>query len=228
MKLMRFICLLSVSLILMVFVQTASATLAPMMPTSSYGDGHWQGFDFYDIELDDSSFLRGRIDFAVYDTFNMNTEESEWVSGLDLTGEGQYLYAYQIFNDYDGASESEVSYFAVFPEAGGSFGLDETSIGSSQDPESGVEPASGYLDDSSGMQVVWTWEPNPAGSGPIDAGEHSWFLLYLSNYEPVAGTFDITQEQSELPAPGEVPEPSTIALLGLGAVLAVFRRSKTK
>jgi hypothetical protein len=223
---MRHIVLFAFLIALMGFVQTASATLNPMMPTSSYGDGHWQGSELYDIVLDDGSFLRGRLDFAVYDTYNLNTEESEWADGLDLSGEGQYLYAYQIFNDYDPGSDKEVAYFAVFPEAGGSFGLDETSIGSSLDPESGVEPASGYLDDSSDMQIVWTWEPDPAGSGPIYAGEHSWFLLYLSDYEPVAGAYDITQEQGQLPTPGEVPEPATITLLGIGTALAVLKRKR--
>jgi hypothetical protein len=227
MRIIRRIVLFAFLVALMVFVQTASATLEPMMPTSSYGDGHWQGFEFYDKQLDDGSFLRGRIDFAVYDTFNMNTEESEWVSGLDLNGEGQYLYTYQIFNDYEPGSDKEVAYFAVFPEIGGSFGLDETSIGSSLDPESGVEPADYYLESSSDMRVVWTWEHN---SGYVYTGQHSWFLLYLSNYEPMAGAFDIraVEEEGELPAPQHTPEPSTVALLGLGAVLTMFRRSKTK
>jgi hypothetical protein len=228
MRIVRYIVLFVLLIALGGFVQTASATLDPMMPTSSYGDGHWQGSELYDIELDDGSFLRGRLDFAVYDTFNLNTEESEWIDGLDLSGEGQYLYSYQVFNDYDPGSGEEVAYFAVFPEAGGSFGLDETSIGASLDPENGVEPTSGYLDDSSDMQVVWTWEPEPGGTGYINAGQHSWYLLYLSDYEPVTGAYDITQQQGELPAPGQVPEPSTVALLGFGALLAVFKRTKAQ
>ncbi|MHC4264781.1 MAG: PEP-CTERM sorting domain-containing protein [Planctomycetota bacterium] len=226
---MRKIFLGAVLLTLTVYVQTATAALAPMMPTSSYADGHWQGHTFYDETLGDSSFLRGRIDFAVYDTQNLDSQESEWVDGLDLTGEGQYLYAYQVFNDFE-ESDREVAYLSVFQADGGSFDLDESSIGYSEDPESGVEPASGYLEDSSDMQVVWTWEPDPEGSGFIYSGEHSWFLLFLSDSSPVAGDYEImaSDGQGELPAPGQVPEPSTIAMLGLGAALAVFKRKRTQ
>jgi len=198
-----------------------------MMPESSYAGDQWQGFEFYEKEIDDGIFLRGRIDFAVYDMENLNSEETEWVDGLNLDGEGKYLYAYQVFNDYDGWSEREISYFSVFSEGGEFFSLDESSIGHSEDPESGVEPGSGYVDDSSGTQVVWTWEPEPDGYGYIYAGNHSWFLYYLSDGAPTAGDYEIqaAEETGELPTPG-VPEPATIALLGFGYVLVMFHKKK--
>ncbi len=70
------------------FAQDASATLARMLPESS----HYQGFVFYDEEwpdgFGDTTLLRGRIDFAVYDTQGENGNEFT-AAGYDAPGDGQ-------------------------------------------------------------------------------------------------------------------------------------------
>ena len=210
---------------LTLFVQTASATLAPMRPQSTYDEGAWYGFEPYNIELEEGSFLRGRVDFAIYDTETYSPAEQSWVEGLGLSGQGRFLYAYQIFNDYP-ESDEEVAYFSVFAESGNPLDVEEDSIDSSQDPENGVELAEGYLADSD-LEVVWTWEPEPDGHGFIFKTEHSWFLLFFSNSGPVPGDFEVRASEGagELPTP--VPEPTTIALLGLGSALALISRRRS-
>ena len=85
MRVTREIGFFSLLLLAALLVQNASATLPPMLPTSSYADGAWQGFRIYDEDLGGGDFLRGRVDFAVYDTENLLfPDESAWVGGLDI------------------------------------------------------------------------------------------------------------------------------------------------
>ena len=78
------------------FAQDARATLVRMLPESS----HYQGFVWYNEEwergLGDTTLLRGRIDFAVYDTLGENGNEFA-AAGYDAPGDGQYIYASQIY-----------------------------------------------------------------------------------------------------------------------------------
>jgi hypothetical protein len=121
-----------------------------MLPESS----HYQGFVWYDEEwergLGDITLLRGRIDFAVYDTL---AYPNEFIGndGYTAPGDGRYIYAYQIFNDYDlpwWSSEESVTYFAAL-------GIDMAyiyDIDSQEDPAEGIEPTGQYFSDE---DAVW-------------------------------------------------------------------------
>jgi hypothetical protein len=223
MRVTREIGFFSLLVLAALFVQNASATLPPMLPTSSYADGAWQGFRLYDESLGGGDFLRGRIDFAVYDTLGGN----EFIeAGFEAQGEGQYIYAYQIFNDYEPASDEAVWSFAVFgiDEDGEPSGVplvvDEMSIGSQEDPESGVEPTDAYFG-SSNSRGVWEF-----GGGALFAGEHSWFLVFNSNSGPVPGSYEVkAPEEGKFPV--STPEPGTLMLLGIGGALIFTRRRKS-
>ena len=79
-------CLVLLFLVILM-TNTAGATLS-----SSYHDGS----TIYSTE----DGLLGQIDFAVYDLDDA-TSSSEYAStGLETPGEGQYVYAYQIFNSF--------------------------------------------------------------------------------------------------------------------------------
>jgi hypothetical protein len=222
----RHICILGLLLSLTIFVQASSAALTTMLPESSYADGNWQGYKLFGMEVEEGEFLYGRVEFAVYDTLNLDPggEEKDWVENLGLTGEGQYLYAYQVFND--SFSDRELSSFSVFTQGGDPLNVDETSIDSAQADASSVQPEGGELTNSD-TEVLWTWEPDPAGYGYVYASQYSWYLLFLSESSPVAGSYLVqaSEEPGEFPTP-DAPEPTTMALFGLGSALVAFKRIK--
>jgi len=198
--------LLVLLLVATLFVQSASATLAPMLESSYY-----DGYVFYGAEPDYTGGLKGRIDFAVYD------DRDEYFSrnGLHAPGTGDYVYAYQIFNDY-AVSEEAVAYFALLGINGATIDLD--SIGSQEDPESGIEPGSAYFNDDE-SRIVWEFN---GGAGYILAGDHSWLLVFSSDQDLVLGSYEIRAAENV-----PVPEPSVLALLGVGSVM-ILRRRKSK
>ncbi len=194
------------------FAQDAGATLLRMLPESS----HYQGFTFYDEEwesgFDSITLLRGRIDFAVYDTLGENGNEFT-AAGYEAPGDGQYIYAYQIFNDYTGFSEEAVTYFAVL-------GINMASvydIDSQNDLAEGIEPVDQYFSDTDAV-----WEFGEIDQDWIIPEEHSWFLAFSSDMDWSRGEYEIRGTQtSDFP----VPEPAMLALLSIGGAI-LFRRRR--
>lgn len=188
-----------------------------MLPESSYIDtagDEWQGSTFYN-QTWGAKLLRGRIDFAVYDTDNLFlTGERMFASQLDLPG--RYVYAYQIFNDL-GASDEAVIYLAVFkPNGMAPLDLDEDSIGSQDDGYGGIQPSGEYFSDDK-LRVIWEFK-----EGAIFKDEHSWFLVLSSNSAPIVGNYEI-KGPADFPIPEEIPEPAMIALISLGGALVMCR-----
>ncbi|MHC4618168.1 MAG: PEP-CTERM sorting domain-containing protein [Planctomycetota bacterium] len=206
MRVINKIRLLVLLLVTISFTQNAAATLAPMLQSSYY-----EGFVFYN-----EGDLRGRIDFAVYDTTHPQYGSEYQGNGLVKPGDGQYIYAYQIFNDYEDSGDA-VAYFALLGINGAA--IDIASIGSQEDPEAGIAPGSQYFDGAE-SSIVWEFDGD---NGYVAKGEHSWFLVFSSDHGPTKGDFDIKSGQLVVPS----PEPSTVALLGLGSALAFARRKRS-
>ncbi len=186
-------------LILTVFCsQSAWAVLS-----SSYYDGR-----VYYNDTDEG--IAGWIDFAVYDT-DLGTEYQD--NGIEMPGEGRYIYAYQIFHHV--SSESDVTEFSVLDIEGNLLGESINGTSAQDDGDGGIEP---LLSDTEG---VWKWSFED-GSGYISATEHSYLLVFSSDENLTKGTYEI--KGSGIPVP--VPEPATIAILGLGTVMLTARHRR--
>ena len=205
-EMMKKIGLFALLIVTTLLAQNASATLEPILESSYY-----DGFVFYY-----EGELFGRIDFAVYDTLDDEYGDEYLDVGITKPGDGQYIYAYQIFNDYSFSAES-VAYFALLDINGDSIDID--SISSQQDPENGIEPGSMYLNGDE-YKVVWEFDGD---AGYVIAGEHSWFLIFSSNNDWTAGSYEI-KGPDDVPVP--VPEPATVALLGIGSMLILLKKRR--
>ncbi len=210
---------LSFLILLTFFVQNVSAVPTDvLLPDSSYAEGDWQGSTFFE-EVWNDGWLRGRIDFAVYDTsiMQLGSEEKTLADNLDLAG--RFIYAYQVINDYD-ASDEAVEYFSVLGDGQIPLDLYEESIGSYDDGSGGRTPTNYLFEDQ--LSVVWEFT-----GGLLYKGDHSWFLFFSSNSGPVVGDYEVKGSESQAtPIPGEIPEPATVILLGLGAAVVVSIRKR--
>lgn len=210
--------------IVALFSSAAFATLEQILPSSSYYDGS----TFYDEDLGEFGRLSGRIDFAVYDTETF-TDEFIGDDGFEAPGDRQYIYAYQIFND-DEFSEAAVNYFAIFGidsrliTESSIIGLDSQNDTQDDFPtEEGVAPSDGYFDDIE-SKIVWKFE-----DGYIEAGDHSWMLVFSSDQSWVEGDYEIKGVENPFPvAPISNPEPATLLLLATGGGLLLTKRNKLK
>ncbi|MHC4397068.1 MAG: PEP-CTERM sorting domain-containing protein [Planctomycetota bacterium] len=208
-------------LIVMIFVQNASALF--QLPDTSYIDGDgdpWQGTVQY---LNEDPSYDVVIDFVVYDRLNLQLpDESGFFDDVtDKIGlpEGQYVYVYQLFNrpNDDQGQYEDIRYFGLLDADENQIDEsliknDTTSMGVAQ----GVEPT------DIPRQGAWAFD-----EGVLVNGTRSFALIFSSDYEPTRGTYTMTDPGDEPPPiiiPGEIPEPATIALLGLGGILSLKRK----
>ena len=218
-RVMKKTILTSLLLAITLFVPAAIAMPTPyLLPVSSY-DEVWQGGAWYNEQFIDGSNLRGRIDYAVYDKAIMSEGSDEKALADALNLAGRYIYAYQVINDYEG--DKSVAYFEIFGNGQAPLDLYEVSIGSYDDGSGGKAHTDDYLD---GLRVVWDF----AGE-LLYSGDHSWFLVLSSDSAPVRGDYQVKPAESIPPGvPGEIPEPATVALLGLSVTLLRFGRKRRK
>jgi hypothetical protein len=206
--------LLSLLFVAALFVQNAVATILPY-------SSHYQGRSYFD---DPATGVIGYVDFAVYDTLGPHGDE--WAgAGFAAPGAGQYIYAYQIFNDV--GSADAIEFFTIMgkydpPTPHNLIGINTMNT---QDPweyylliTEGVAPTNSFpntnLDETRA-----TWE---FAGGILVAGEYSWFLIFSSDHDWVEGKYQM-QTAGGFPITGN-PEPCTLTLLGLGSAILFAKR----
>lgn len=193
-------------LLILTIILCASVAQAALLPYSSL----YQGRSYFP-----TSTLSGWVDFAVYDR---NSGEY-----ADAPGEGQYIYAYQIFVDY--ASFDPLEYFAIYRTDGTAInGI--TSIDAQDDGFSGIEPDMMYYSPNE-TRGVWEFE-----NGLLVGGEHSWFLVFSSNNSYTAGKYTVikTSGDNDIPIEGgdHAPEPASLAMMAIGALWMSLKRKKSR
>ncbi|MDD5327930.1 MAG: PEP-CTERM sorting domain-containing protein [Phycisphaerae bacterium] len=209
---MRKIRLLSLLLVAALLLQNADAALT-YLPYSSY----YQGRSYFD---DSDTGVKGRVEFAVYDTGGAYGNEWANATGFDVPGgNDRYIYAYQIFND---TGSTAIERFTMWADDG--HVLNVNNMGN-QDPRDLDNPfiplcveSNAWGDNGSGEQIWWEFN-----GGTLVAGKDSWFLIFRSSGKRTSGAYAMEPVNNIIPIPN--PEPCTLALLGLGGAM-VFRKRR--
>lgn len=210
--------------IFMVVSLMALAAIADAGLTKLPESSHYQGTSYYNVALDSSKILSGRIEFAVYDT-QTNPNEFVGSDGFNAPGQGRYIYAYQIINySSNGAdmTNAAVSFFTILGISPGAI-PSLANVGTTADtPNPGVDATKKSLTIDQ-TQVVYEF-----ANGVLAAGKNSWFLLMRSNSDWKKGSYKFqAPNDDDIVAPGDdnpsVPEPATLSMLLIGS-LALYKR----
>jgi len=200
-------------LIVMCLFASSSAAGLTELPKSD----HYQGKSY---------FGGGRLEFAVYDT--QASDGEKFVDNFgEVPGSGQYIYAYQLFNDT--LSSNVLEYFGLYGIGEGAIVSPENENISAMDDFSGsaLNPNDWYITPTSlGIAGVWEF-----GDDPLLEGEHSYLLTLRSDSswaltggytfnKSYLGGGTVTPEQTQ-----HAPEPTTVCLFGIG-LLAMLRKRK--
>lgn len=213
MRVVRKTGLLALLVVATLFIQNAAATVTEILPHSTY----YEGRSYYHISTTTGG-LAGRIDFAVYDT---DTYPNEFVGtgGFEAPGQGQYIYAYQIFPDV--ISTDPFYYFAILG-IGDQAINEEDGIGSQDDGQGAIEPDNAAFNPSVNPSIAF-WEFD---QGFLVGDEHSYFLVFTSGHSWTEGTYEIEPSEGPEP-PAPAPEPTMLVLLGLGSAMLLNKRRKS-
>lgn len=200
---------------LMGLVSISSADL--VLPESS----HYQGSTYFSINTydevtnPDGGYLRGRIDFAVYDTENY-PDEFVGLDGYTAPGDGRYIYAYQVFNYEEPWSTEAIEVFSVLNIDGGDLLSPQGTSWTGTDDV--VDP------DDAPQKGVWVFDKYT-----FIQDTKSSFLIYSSDYDWVEGTYQIEPVKDDtfpVPDDSQIPEPATVVLFAIGSGLSLLRRKK--
>jgi len=207
MKVMKSIGFLSVLIIAVMLVQDAVA-----LPSSSYVDPNgksWQGYKSYTQNGYDVV-----LEWAVY-----NIASNPWAASVTFPPDDHYIYAYQLFSYTD--STKDIGSFSVLDIDGNP--ITQTLMHETQ----AVANGQGVMPDPnpSAVQGEWKWLP---GVGFVAAGKYSAYLIFSSVYAPVKGSFIVKAPEESDPGTPQVPEPATLALLGIASAMFAAKRGKKR
>ena len=207
----------SMLLIAVLMILTAGAQALTYLPNSS----HYSGTNDFVSYSGINSGVAGRIEFAVYDTV-ANPNQFVGTDGFadslpnwSSPDDGQFIYAYQIF--VDSSSTDPFEYFAILGIGAGAL-TSESQMGSTDDfgTGQGIDTDSADLENDN-SKAIWTFSQEL-----LVKNERSYVLYLVSDHDYKSGSFAVKRPSDELAVPN--PEPGTLALLGVGGLLAYRRK----
>jgi hypothetical protein len=218
MKMMKTIGFLSVLVIATVLAPDTAVALM-YLPNSTYAElqNNWQGQREY-TEDTENGFLKILVEFTVYDTANLlKPGEQQLADALNLSG--RYIYAYQIWNHPSESTEDVINFELLYAET--HLNIPASSFEPFNDTSCSDDGSDGVAStpEESTNQGAWSF-----AYGDLAPGVHSWFLVFSSDYAPTRGDFQVTLQEGDFP----VPEPSTIALLGVASVFCLAKKRKKR
>ncbi|OHB59648.1 MAG: hypothetical protein A2Y12_18075 [Planctomycetes bacterium GWF2_42_9] len=203
------------SVVLLLVLQTAIQA-AYILPTTN---DIWHGYQNYK-----TGGYNAYIEYAVYKT-------ADNVITVPASATGTYTYAYKIVNKSD---SSVIGAFQLYKQTtSGLATLSSLWEGSVSDGSStSISPDAAF---NSGTVIQFDF-----AGGIFEVSKNSVYLVFTSNYSPVAGSINLTSSSGdEAGVPGgstdatesdyanQIPEPTTMALLSLGA-MALKRNLKRR
>ncbi len=208
-----------ISFLSIVFFVTVLAQNAKALPTSTYGENNgWSGQRHYAGESFDCW-----VAWTVYDVEKYPTE-FDWAGAVSFPSGDRYIYAYQLFN----VGGDDIGYFEVLDLQGNPIAQESMNATHSQWDGFGEDVMPDPNVSGSGSQGVWKWT---ATGGFVSSGDRSSYLIFSSPYAPTRGSFKIdAPEESDpiVPDDSEIPEPATIALIGVGSGWFIATRNKKR
>ncbi len=188
-----------------VFLLASVPALAGLLADDANGmGGVWQDTVNYDgLSVD------ANVDFCVFEPGQFTQEFADPNPAVDPN---HYVYAYQILDLTEGSMGAGNSYILQF-----SVGLhgneDVGAVGAYVDGNAVLPKTSELASDE--LTVKWLFDPQ------IQLGQHSAILYFASPFDPnwdtgtLTGWFPVATHS----VPSPVPEPTMIALFGLGSAV---------
>ena len=68
-------------------------------------------------------------------------------------------------------------------------------------------------------EANWQFDPDT-----LVLDEKSMFLVFSSDHGPIVGDFRVNAPSDDLPVSGELPEPTTFLVMGVGAIFLRLKR----
>ncbi len=199
-----------------IVIVISSPTQAALLSGDPNALPAWQGTQSF-FNTDGFFTLDVTVDYAVY--------APGQYGGTDPSGGTQFVYAYQVSNNANPVSVG-VSQFSVglIPGSGAANQGEDASVGAPGLP-GGISPDAQSLG-ATGARWFFI-------ADTVDFADHSTVLLFTSPNAPQLVSATVADgglsDVSMMPSPGiEVPEPATLALLGLGGLAFAVRRNRRR
>ncbi len=157
--------------------------------------------------------LQGRVEYAVY--------APGAYSGSLVIPTGQYAYAYQVFSNAASNVNTDIFLVGLQPAASVVYTASDIAHGVT----GGIKPGADFILSQSVMYLFNTIAVTP--------NTHSQVMIFTSPQSPIMGFAAVVAGYMaatvpSVPTPNPIPEPATMAVLGIGSGILIALRKQKK